>query len=258
MADPRLTRGQVLDDLQYLSTVEHALCVNYLQIHYALGGDTEPEPSAGGSAARVSAAAQESLSMAVDQMRHLRRVNHALVLAGRIPILHRATHLVPSSGPAIPFGPFTPELFERFPERDKSIASTLDQRYARLQSAVSAPDSLFEGDLLDQINFALGSAADHTTAVGVLANHLTGLEPAEYLRATRVEPADQLERTLLELSDRYYRVIVPTLAASFENDQLVDEQLLPLAVSTMDRLNDVNRLLVKRGMIPGFVLSKTP
>jgi hypothetical protein len=256
MADPGLTREQVLDDLQYLATVEHALCVNYLQIHYALGGDTEPEASAG-SAARVSSAAQESLSMAFDQMRHLRRVNHVLVLAGREPVLHRAAHVVPPSGPAIPLGPFTPELFGLFPERDRSIAATVDQRYARLQSAVASPDSPFEGELLDQINVVLASAADHTTAVGVLADHLTGPEPAEFLRATRVEPADPLERTLFELSDRYYRVIVATLAASFKNDQLVDGQLLPLAVSTMDRLNDVNRLLVKRGLIPSFVLSNT-
>jgi len=150
-----------------------------------------------------------------------------------------------------------PGQFERFPERDRSIASTVDRRYALLQSAVVSPASPFEGELLDQITFLLESTADHTTPVSALADHLTGLAPSEYLRATRIEPADELERTLLALSDRYYQVIVATLAASFEHDEQVGGQLRTVAVSTMDRLNDVNRLLVTRGLIPAFAVSPT-
>ena len=252
--EPELTRGQALDEICYLATVEHALCVDYLRIHYALGGDLEPEAGAGEPVERVFAAAQESMSMAMNEMRHLRRVNQALVLAGREPVLHRAAHILPASGPAIPLRAFSPGQFQRFPERERSIASNVDRRYARLQSAVVSPASPFEGELLDEVSFMLESTADHISPVAALADHLTGLKPAEYLRAARVEPADELERSLLALSNRHYGVLVATLAGSFEHDEQLGGQLLTVAVATMERLNDMNRLLVTRGLVPAFVV----
>ena len=42
MADP-LNRDQILDELEYLATVEHALVVEYLSVFCALGHDLAAE-----------------------------------------------------------------------------------------------------------------------------------------------------------------------------------------------------------------------
>jgi hypothetical protein len=58
MSDARLDRAQVLDDLELLATVEHALIVEYLSVHCALGHDLDAEE--GGATTEQGAKASDA------------------------------------------------------------------------------------------------------------------------------------------------------------------------------------------------------
>ena len=77
-----LTHERVISELDLLASVEHALCVEYLVIHCALGHDQVPADP-GEVAQLVSEAAASAAAVAQDEMRHLHGVNRVLVSAGR-------------------------------------------------------------------------------------------------------------------------------------------------------------------------------
>jgi hypothetical protein len=109
-----------------------------------------------------------------------------------------------------------------------------------------------DGELQGQASFILDTCSDHSTPLADLRSRLDGLEPREYLVVTRYEPATDLERSLLALSDGCYGVIVAMVEGSFGHDEELGGRLLGTAVSTMDRLSEIDRLLVERGLLPGF------
>ena len=76
--------------------------------------------------------------------------------------------------------------------------------------------------------------------------------PTTLLRATRREAVDEFERRLLDISDRTYRVVLAALQAQFEPQSSVPRSL---AVSAMESLDAVNRVLVQRGLLPPFTLA---
>jgi len=69
---------------------------------------------------------------------------------------------------------------------------------------------------------------------------------------TRHDPADDLERRLLVLSDRWYALIVATVEAWCAFEQELGGILRGRAMSAMDGLNEINGLLVARGLLPAF------
>jgi FAD/FMN-containing dehydrogenase len=72
---------------------------------------------------------------------------------------------------------------------------------------------------------------------------------ADLLCAGRRPPTDAFEERLLRLSDRSYSVVVQVLRAQFVPDVFPNQTL---AVSAMTTLDDANRLLVQRGLLPPF------
>jgi hypothetical protein len=241
----------VLDELDRLATVEHSLCVEYLSIQCALGHDMPPAET-GASAQRVRAAAEAAFVLALGEMGQLHRLNRALTLAGRRPQLGRASS-IGDPGSEIALGRVRVAELERLLDRERAIASAVDERYARLCAAVASPDALFEGELLEQITSILDPCPDHSLPLAALRDHLAGVPPGEYIRASRRDPSGELERSLLELSDRHYGLIVATLGAWFAHEDELGE-LRNRALSTMDGLSAINGLLVARGLLPRFQL----
>jgi hypothetical protein len=76
------------------------------------------------------------------------------------------------------------------------------------------------------------------------------------LRATRRDPADALEQRLLDLSDRFYRLVLAAIQERFapSQDFFVAGTFRGFAVTAIDGLNDSNRVLVQRGLLPSFAL----
>ena len=248
-----LSGEQVLDELDFLATVEHSLCVEYLLIQCVLGHDMPPADS-GGSAQRVRDAAESAFGIALRQMDQLHRVNGALTLAGRPSQLGRASS-IGGAGSEITFGLSSPTQLERLLDHEREIAAALDARYAPVCAAVASPEPLFDGELGAQITSLLDPCPDHSEALGDLDKHLRGVPPTEYLRATRRDPNNQLERSLLELSDQYYGLIVNTARAWFAHEEALGGELRGRALSTMDGLHAINGLLVGRGLLPSFRLA---
>ena len=63
MANPPLTREQVLEELRFLTTVEHAVIVEDLSLHCALGHDL-PAEDGGATTQQGSAARDQGLALA--------------------------------------------------------------------------------------------------------------------------------------------------------------------------------------------------
>jgi hypothetical protein len=131
LAGSSLTREQVLDELELLAKVEHALVVECLSVCYALGYDLGadeggPTTKPGGEAAgAASSLAQQS------EMFHLDDLNTALVHANRHAQLDRAASIPGGPGPDIPLGPADLAQLQQLVAREQAIATAVDARYAR-------------------------------------------------------------------------------------------------------------------------------
>jgi uncharacterized protein YbjT (DUF2867 family) len=88
----------------------------------------------------------------------------------------------------------------------------------------------------------------HAAAFAAVTDPLAGLAPGDYLRATGRQAADAFEERLLEASDRSYGLIVDALRDQFT----AGASFSSLAVSAMWVMNDINRLLAQRGLLPPF------
>ena len=233
-----LSRDAVLDELEFLATGEHALIVEYLTVHCALGHDLDP--GEGGASAAARDAADAASGLAGGEMTRLGSVCDALVGAGRFAPLERAASIASASHPAIPLDPPSSAELERLVAREEAIAAAVDERYARLVAAV-APD--------DDLRPIVEEGQTHADALATLRAALGDLTPVDFLRATRRETSDAFEQRLLDLSVRGYRLVISVLRERF-----APQSALPatLPVDAMRSLDGVNRLLVQRGLLPPF------
>jgi hypothetical protein len=247
-----LTREQVLDELAWLAAVEHALVVEHLTVGCALGHDLDavdggPTTDAGRAAAATAA------GLAQDGMARLSRLARALVAAGRDVPLDRAASVDDASGAPLELGTPTAAQLADIPGREEAIAAAVDARYARLAPAVTTVP-VFDGDLLDQLRaVVVDDGSGHAAAAAGLRAALGDPPPPGLLRATRRDAADGFEQRLLDAGDRSYGLVVAALRERFaQPDEFVSGAFRGLAVAAMLGLDDVDRLLVQRGLLPAF------
>jgi len=148
---PALRREHVLAELDALASVEHALLIEYLLIHAALGHDLLPA-DAGETADRVAAAAATASMLAQGQMRLLMRVNRGLTTAGRPAQVGRAVVIRAEATREVALVPASPAALDGFLDRGRRIAVAVDRRYARLRPAVDPEASLFDGPAFEQLS----------------------------------------------------------------------------------------------------------
>ena len=78
---------------------------------------------------------------------------------------------------------------------------------------------------------------------------------ADLLLATRRDPADEFEARLASVSDRCYGLVLGALTERLaQPDPDVGGSFRRLAVAAMDALDDSNRALAHRGLLPAFTL----
>jgi len=253
MSDAPLDRAQVLDELELLATVEHALIVEYLSVHCALGHDLEAEEG-GATTEQGRQAADAAASLAQREMFRLKDVNRALLAADRSAQLGRATSVAAGSSAPIPLDPPGRAQLEQLRQREDDLAAAVDARYRRLRPSVtSAP--VFDGDLLATIQAVVDDGTTHADGVASLRDALGDVPPAFFLRAIRREAHDGFEQRLLDVSDRGYQSIVTALGESYaQQDFFAGGAFTRVAVSGMMSLDEVHRLLVQRGLLPPFTL----
>ena len=123
MTSGLLSRGQVLDELEFLATRRRAdrrVSVGVLRSR------SQPRCRGGGATTTQGRNAADTASaLAQSQMSHLKDVNHALVAAGRSQ-LARAASISSATVAEIPLTPPTQAQLERLVDREEAIASAVD------------------------------------------------------------------------------------------------------------------------------------
>jgi hypothetical protein len=247
MTPEAMTAEQFIAQLDELARVEHALCVEYLSVHCALGHDREPGPDASAHERAVHDAARAAMDLAMDQMRHVHGVNRALVAASGEAQMARA-----ESVGGVPIGRLDAAGLERLADREGAIAAALDAIYERLCAVLAAQPTLFQDPTLALVSSLLDPCPDHSTPLAAVLQPLAGIPPSQYVRARPRDPDPESEEaTLVQGSERAYRALVPILSTWFEHEDDLF-QMRSIAIDTMESLNAFNALLVARGVLPPF------
>ena len=249
MSDAPLNREQVLDKLEQLADVEHALIVEYLTVSCALGHNLSAEEG-GATSDEGRAAAGAAANLAQDEMFHLRDICGALADAGRTPQLGRASSIADVTGALVSLDPPSAAQLRELIGRAKAITSAVDAAYAGLAAALTP--EVFDEPLLSRLRNVVESGAAHGVGTTRLRDALGTPPPADFLRVPRRETDDPFEQGLLRTSDLAYRLVTSALREQFAQPD--DFSFRSLATTAMDALDSSNRTLAQRGLLPAFTL----
>ncbi|MEU4695078.1 ferritin-like domain-containing protein [Actinoplanes sp. NPDC023714] len=256
---PEMTRDEVIEELTYLATVEHALAVEYLFAHLSLDAPMRLPESPDDRTRRIHAAATEVFSIAVDEMRHLRWANEALTLLGAPPSLGRAERIGRSLDRPFALEPLTPEQLAWFIEVERPsqvIGTGVDGMYVRLHTTVDRRPDLFPDRerIVHLLKLIIDEGDDHFHRFTAVQGHLAGLDPADYLREFVEKPADELAVQLQELADQNYTALLTALRLTFALGDAAGGLLIEQSRRAMFNLHETNHVLAARGILPRFAL----
>jgi len=225
MAPAPLSSAQVLDELEFLASVEHALITEYLTVGYALLVD-------------LPAGSDVAAGLAQGQMFRLHDVCRALVTAERLPTLERAAS-IRAGGVDIPFSPAGPGAYADLLARESAIAKAVDDRYRALAPSVGPGLAELVGK----------SGPTHLDGLQALRDAIGDPAPPGLLHAVRFEPRTDAESTLLRAGDSTYRVVVTALRAMYGVEFSDYRQIANTAMLALDA---INRVLARDGLLPSF------
>jgi hypothetical protein len=245
-----LSKDQVLDEIGFLITVEHALIVEYLSVSCALGYDlagTDGGPADGpGRAAAAAAKSQADFGML--RVAALVRALSALRPAGGFD---RAIEIADASGTKISLEPLAGRL-EDLADREKAIAAAVDARYARLIPAMAVTASGAD-TFSDDLREAVRNGTNHASAASAVLDPLAGQPVADLLLATRRSGSTEAEKALSQASDRTYSLLAGTLANFYGGFGGDDPGVFrSAALNAMDILNLLNAAMVHAKLLPSF------
>lgn len=266
-------RATIVDRLEYLSGIEHALMIEYLYAYYSIAAPLERPPLGDTAALRLYEAATTILGVAIDEMRHFRWVNEILVLMGETPVMARAERTEDKDGN----GRFIPHEFaltaatqaqidwfiaveQSSQNVDPEFASdTIDGMYTRLFLSIKKSAELDE-DVKDRalhlIKLIIDEGYDHFHRFQRVRQLLPDAPDTSYLRIA--SDPDPLPLTApgkgLELRvDRSYEVILSLLLVVFGRGDNEHGRLLEATrIAMVDSLDVECRNLIDAGGAPLF------
>ncbi len=258
-----MTLQQVIDELNYLATVEHALCIEYLYAHYSLKAPMALPDDATEETKRIFAAANEVFMIAVDEMRHLRWVNEALDLLGQPPSLGRAEFLGRSFNRPFQLQPLTAQQLQWFIDVEKpsqSVDEGLDGMYVQLLISIDQQPEIFPEPkrLLDLIKLIIDEGADHYQRFNSVQQHLLQMNQDFYLRPLENPQLGSQLDSLQKLSDQNYALLLGSLEISFSLGDRAGGLVLEQSRRAMFNLHEVNHYLGSRGVDAQFKLPTPP
>ncbi|MBD2531103.1 hypothetical protein H6G97_16535 [Nostoc flagelliforme FACHB-838] len=258
-----MTRQQVIDELRYLTTVEHALCVEYLYAHYSVNAPMRlPESGVDEQTRRIFAAANEVFLIAVDEMRHLRWVNEALDLMQQPPSLGRAQLIGRNFNRPFELERLTPEQLQWFIDVEKpsqSAGQGLDGMYVRLLTSIDRqPEQFPERErLLPLIKLIIDEGENHYKRFLSVQKHLAGISPDSYLRPLKNPQSGTQLASLQKLSDQNYSVLLGALQVSFALGDRAGGMVLEQSRRAMFNLHETNHYMASKGVRARFKLPTT-
>ncbi|MEC4814461.1 MAG: ferritin-like domain-containing protein [Scytonema sp. PMC 1069.18] len=259
-----MTRQEVINELFYLATVEHALCIEYLYAHYSLNAPLRlPDTGASEETKRIFAAGNEVFMIAVDEMRHLRWVNEALDLLGKSPSLGRADYIGRAFQRPFQLKPLTPEQLQWFIDVEKpsqSVGEGLDGMYVQLLTSIDQQPQPFpeRERLLYLIKLIIDEGGDHYERFKSVQQHLSGINSNSYLRPLKQQTSDARLTSLQNLSDQNYAVLLGSLQVSFSLGDRAGGLVLEQSRRAMFNLHETNHYLASQGVGGRFKLPRVP
>jgi hypothetical protein len=261
---PLLTRQQVIDELHYLATVEHALCVEYLYAHYSLNAPSRlPETGVTDQNRQIFMAANEVFMIAVDEMRHLRWVNEALDLLKEPPTTGRAEFIGRTFNRPFELKPLTPDILQWFIDVEKpsqAIGQGLDGMYVRLLISIDRqPDAFPERErLVHLMKLIIDEGEGHYKRFLSVQQQLSGIDSGAYLRPLSDPPSGSRLASLQTLSDENYAVLLGALQVSLSLGDRAGGILLEQARRAMFNLHETSHYLASQGVQVHFTLPPAP
>lgn len=259
-----LTRQQVIDELRYLATVEHALCVEYLYAHYSLNAPLRlPEIDVTPQTRQIFAAASEVFTIAVDEMRHLRWVNEALDLLGETPTIGRAELIGRSFNRPFELKPLTPDILQWFinvEEPSQLIGQGLDGMYVHLLVSIDRqPEAFPERErMMHLVKLIIDEGEGHYKRFLSVQQQLSGIDPDIYLRPLADPPSESRLASLQALSDENYKVLLGALEVSLSLGDRAGGILLEQSRRAMFNLHETSHYLASQGIQIHFTLPPIP
>jgi hypothetical protein len=275
---PVLNHLQIIEQLQYLASVEHALTVQYLYAYYSLTpagtpgtGFSPPEDDL------LASIGKGILAVARDEMDHLQWVNQALVAMGAQPTLARASEY----GKA-PAGSSTAthvtELFQLLPlslaaldvfiriERPKPMTGTPDfatslyihvldslQRLDPNDGRAFPPGPAAHPKLLELIKRLIDEGDLHARRLALIQEALRQFrtwrtEPWLRVRTGPVRATDPAMQTLQDEGNRLYTKLLDELKMAFVHRPGLDVPHASPSVTAMRELSLVAQRLAAQGL----------
>lgn len=260
---PPWSKEEIVDELSYLATIEHALCIEYLYAFYSINAPRDlPPTSAPQMQHDVFTAAQVVRSVAVDEMRHFRWANEALQLLGADICLDRATAFAVRKnriGGKFDLQPLTPERLEFFIQVEEPSSyldepDRLDGLYTHLLASLASSnfDFAVRRRLSEIVKMIIDEGHEHwsrfTRVKALLAPYLK--DPGSYLRVPGppAAPPDSLPNSqhlkdLQLTADWNYRLILEGIQEAFSDKPAPRAQHISDARLVMYNLDDVGQEL---------------
>src|ERR1700722_11989300 len=264
--------SDVVRELTYLATVEHALTVEYLYAYYSINrGAGSPE-----TARRIEAAANQVFAIAVDEMRHLMWANLALYQLGAAASVGRAKRIGEPPDPARngrkqltgveidyldkPFSlnPLTRETLDWFIDVEapsKEINHGLDGMYVYVLERLRFGEGIPNAEILvPLIKLIIDEGHGHWERFTRIKQTLDGISEQTYLRALSNATPSPADAKYLEVCDSYYQLILKTIEVSVTLGREAQSELVGAAVRVMQNLDELALVLGSHGYLPRFAL----
>lgn len=234
-ADDVLDRQAFIDALRKLAPVEHGLMVEYLYAYYSINRQAFTENSPERDV--VNAAARAVLSVAIDEMRHLRWVNEMLRSLGEphefgrfetMPDITNDGRVLEHTFSLQRFSPERLDWFIRVEAPSDRIdidraAGTIDGMYTRLLlSVVQGTDfsDREKQELVHLLKLVIDEGHDHFERFTLIKQRLSGLDPAAYLRLPddpQPVPVSSPAHVFQSVADTAYRQTIELLSLIFSS-----------------------------------------
>lgn len=271
-------REKVRDELAVLATAEHALCVEYLYAMYSLKAPPIPAHRRYGQSplelprdlaqddegARIFAASHEIFMIAVEEMRHLRWANEALMLLGGEPTVDRAEIIGRQpTQQQLPFklAPLTRKQLDDFisvekssPFFDEPDPTSLDGIYTHMQISIMKrpedyPEPGLHEKLLQLIKLIIDEGVSHYERFCRVRAALDGIDEDAYLAVTMApkRATEEHYADLQDLADAYYDTLLRGVCLTLRQGNASRGVLLEQARRSMYNLHDTAYRLQRGG-----------
>ncbi len=258
-----MTRQEVIEELKYLATVEHALCVQYLYAHYSLNAPMEIDKDASSKTKKIFAAANQVLSIAIDEMRHLRWANEALHILGESPSINRAEIIGKAFNKPFELKSLTREQLQWFINVEKpsqDIEKTIDGMYVKLHSSIDKQPNLFpeKERIVHLMKLIIDEGEDHYQRFLSIEKHLEDIEESDYLRPlNHPVPGSNLEH-IQKLTNNYYKTVFKTLEIAFSLGDKSGGRILEQSRREMHNLHETAHYLATNNIKTPFEFFSPP